>query len=158
MPSQEAIVPCGEKVKPGTKASLATMSWSSTIFTLRAALSRLVLLFKPCSMSDCSCGSVNTVRQARLPKLVVSLTASVSVLLCTSRTSPVVFTSGRSYLLYIPQLVISNAPAARSIIFFMFICLILKSFQSDPAAHLPRTGWCTGESRCLHQLCRSRTR
>ena len=43
-----------------------------------------------------------------LPKLVVSLAKSVSVSEVTSRTSPLVFTSGRSYLLYMPQSLPSN--------------------------------------------------
>ena len=92
------MVPWGEKVNEGTKASLATFNCASTICTLRAALSMLTLLSSPFSMSACSCGSVNTLLQGRLPKLVVSATASVSATEAESRTSPAVFTSGRSYL------------------------------------------------------------
>ena len=99
LPSHDESVPCGEKVNDGTKASLAAVSCASTIFTLRAALSKSTLFSRPCSISACNCGSVNTSRQGRLPKLAVSRTASVSLTDAVSRTRPVVLTSGRSYLL-----------------------------------------------------------
>ena len=83
----------------GRKASLATFSMSSIIFTLSAALARSVLFSSACSMSACNCGSVNTSRHGMLPKFSSLLTTSVSTSLVTSRNSPVVFTSGRSYLL-----------------------------------------------------------
>ena len=41
--------------------------------------------------------SVKTLRQGILAKVVVSFTANVSVSEATSRTIPLVFTSGRSY-------------------------------------------------------------
>ena len=103
-----AMVPmgvCPPTLTDGRKASLAAFSIVSYICTFSAALSMLVFFSSPCSMSDCSCGSVNTSRQGMLPNDAVSCTASVSRSLCASRIRPLVFSlsAGRSYLLYTPH-------------------------------------------------------
>ena len=106
------IVPipfCCPNWMAGRKASLAAFSMLSYICTVRAAFCRLAFFSSPCSIRQRSCGSVKTLRQGRLPNEAVSWMARVSMSDNTSRTSPFVSTSGRSYLLYTPQLVNSVA-------------------------------------------------